>query len=265
MSFTCGTCWRDFYSEGSREQHLDARGHGIPEHECDRCPKYFGSRAAVVQHMNDKNHWKYQCGNCVETWPTQEALVDHEIGTHLFCSNCQRYFTSSNNIKMHLNSHIHRGFNVHCPFCTKSYATAGGLSHHLENGSCTRAPQLDRDTFYNLVRSKDPNGLISKNLIGWHGSATYEANDLAWNGMAWECYFCHGRFRSRHSLNQHLASPAHQQALYHCPLRGTCGREFTTFAGLMNHLESESCGYTRFENVQVIAENLVRSDRRIGF
>lgn len=60
---------------------------------------------------------------------------------------------------------------------------------------------------YRLVRGKDPCGLISKNLIGWTGSAQYEASDRAWNGAAYECYLCHRAFNLLAGLNQHLNSP----------------------------------------------------------
>ncbi|KAI1385410.1 uncharacterized protein F4822DRAFT_412972 [Hypoxylon trugodes] len=263
---TCGTCWRQFRNTYARQQHMDALDHDVPEHECDRCTLYFMSRSAVVNHMNAKNHWYYDCDFCDETWPDTEALEEHEIEEHLYCADCDRSFTSRNNIRMHRNSRIHRGANMECPFCRQCYTSATGLSHHLENGACPRAPSLNREVVYEIVRSKDPGGLISKNLVGWRGNAPYyEATAQAWNGYAYECYLCHRQFGRLESLNQHLSSPAHKQNLYHCPRRISCGREFTTLAGLMNHLESESCGYTKFENVQQSVRGIVSSDRLIGF
>lgn len=44
-----------------------------------------------------------------------------------------------------------------------------------------------------------------------------------------------------------------------------CGKEFKRLAGVMNHLESESCRFTRFENVQSGFRSIVRGDRLIGF
>lgn len=40
-----------------------------------------------------------------------------------------------------------------------------------------------------------------------------------------------------------------QQKLYHCP-GPRCSREFTSLASIINHLESEVCGFVRFEEVQ---------------
>lgn len=55
-----------------------------------------------------------------------------------------------------------------------------------------------------------------------------------------------------------------QQALYNCPNRD-CRKDFTTLAAVMNHLESESCGFIRFENVQRTATDIVSGDRMIRF
>ena len=55
-----------------------------------------------------------------------------------------------------------------------------------------------------------------------------------------------------------------QQKLYHCP-KHTCRKEFTTLAGIINHLESESCGFTRFDNVQRGIEGMISGNRLIGF
>lgn len=81
------------------------------------------------------------------------------------------------------------------------------MTHHLENGTCPEAPQLNRDSIYEFVRSKDPNSLISKKLIRWHGSDQYEATSLAWNGSGYQCYLCSRTFGQLRALNQHLASP----------------------------------------------------------
>lgn len=135
-------------------------------------------------------------------------------------------------------------------FCGTEHGTATGLVHHLESGRCPKAP-LNRDKLYQAVRSRDPTGLISKKLLGWSGSPSYEASEKAWNpsAQAFQCYLCGRLFGQLKSLNQHLSSPAHQQKLYHCP-NGHCDKDFVTLAALINHLESESCKFMRFDAVQ---------------
>ncbi|KAK1585442.1 uncharacterized protein LY79DRAFT_268288 [Colletotrichum navitas] len=276
MPFTCGTCWREFPAGWhSREQHLNATGHQVPSNECDTCDRFFGSSQAVQQHMNALNHWAsdvsdddgpvFECDDCYDCFSDEDDLREHEVQDHYYCDPCDRYFQNHNNIRQHLNSKIHRSGTIECQFCKKSCKTATGLVHHLEQGACPKAP-LDRDKLYQAVRQRDPNGLISKKLLEWHGSPTYKATERAYNSTvrAYECYLCHRHFGALQSLDSHLNSTAHKQALYHCPSRN-CGREYKTLAGVINHLESESCGFMRFESVQRNVEKVVDPRRMIAF
>ncbi|KAI0880510.1 uncharacterized protein GGS22DRAFT_197565 [Annulohypoxylon maeteangense] len=260
---TCGTCGSKFDNYRARLDHMFEWDHDIPEYECDSCFCFFPSYGAVVNHMNWMNHWRFKCHvqGCYESFPTEEVQQDHEAEIHYYCEPCNRTFISYNNIRMHQNSRIHRGLDVPCPHCKKNFVAATGLSHHIESGSCPGAPSSNRDLVFRRIRSKDTNHIISNKLPGWDGSPRYQATALAWNGKAFECYLCHNTYKHLQYLNQHLSSPIHQQNLYHCPKPGACGLLFTTLAGLMNHLESESCGYTKFENVQRSFEPIVYSNQ----
>ncbi|OHE92503.1 hypothetical protein CORC01_12221 [Colletotrichum orchidophilum] len=275
MTFTCGTCWREFPAGWhSREQHFKATGHCEPPYECETCDRYFGSRQAVDQHMNALDHWQesssqgdpeYECHVCHDRFFDEQDRSDHEVQEHHFCEPCDRWFENLNSIRQHLKSKTHLGSNVKCPFCGETRTTATGLIHHLERGGCSNAP-LDRDKLYLAVRQRDPSGLISKKLLEWHGSPTYTATERTYNYDigAYECYLCHRAFTTLPGLNQHLNSPIHQQNLYHCP-NHRCGREFTTLAATINHLESESCDYMRFKAVQKNVEQIFDSRRMISF
>lgn len=168
----------------------------------------------------------------------------------------------------HLNSKAHRGTNVVCPFCKPNYTSASGLLHHLERGACPGAPTLNREKMLKIVRERDPHGVITNKQIEWHKeeNSTYSANSRAFNGNCWECYVCHKGFATVHGLNAHLNSPVHKQKVYHCPnLQSRCGMQFATLAAFFNHLESEKCGFMRFDNVQRQAGNVLRGNRLIAF
>ncbi|KAI3324226.1 hypothetical protein HD806DRAFT_62966 [Xylariaceae sp. AK1471] len=268
MSWNCDTCDRVFGSWQALNQHAAALGHRRelydpdPLYPCDRCGAVYRSEAAVNAHMRTYNHWKYRCSCCSLTGPTEAGIKQHEIEDHLWCSVCSRIFQSYNNIKMHLNSQIHRGKSVKCIFCPLPFTTVAGLAHHLETGSCANAPSLNRDELYKAIRRHDPSGVITKKLIGWQGSTHYEATAQTWNGDYYECYFCHREFNTLPSLNQHLQSPIHQQKLYHCPNPG-CAKEFTSLAAVCNHLESESCSFMRFQDVQGKFQGIMSGNRLI--
>ncbi|KAG8699116.1 hypothetical protein FRC08_005496 [Ceratobasidium sp. 394] len=93
---------------------------------------------------------------------------------------------------------------------------------------------------------------------------SYQATQRAWNGQNYECYLCHKEFRSLNALNQHLASPLHEQATYHCPTLGTgCNLQFKSLGHLFQHIEGGSCGVGRFQVVQDGMKHMMRGVKRI--
>ncbi|KAF4509413.1 hypothetical protein G6O67_003589 [Ophiocordyceps sinensis] len=244
LYFDCGTCGKSFPAgSAARENHLRSTGHSMPANECDCCHRWFGTEQARDQHMRATGHYSNAYSSSSEGYVEEEEAEDDT-----YCYQCQRQFQNNNNLKMHLNSRVHRGRQIKCPFCSRLFTTAAGLAHHLESASCPNASGLGRDGLYRFVRSKDPQGLISKNLIEWTGSSHYEADSGAWNGNGYTT----------------STRPSTKQDLYHCP-NPACRADFKTLAGIINHLESESCRFTKFEHVQQNINNIVSGSRRIAF
>ncbi|UPK96644.1 hypothetical protein LCI18_007579 [Fusarium solani-melongenae] len=185
-----------------------------------------------------------------------------------YCKACDKKFRNENELRMHLNSKTHRGNNVRCPFCTRNYTSATGVVHHLESGSCPRAPKLDRETILGMVRDRDPHGVITNKQIKSHKreDIKYTATRSAYNGSAWECYICHKEFGAVNALSSHLNSPAHNEKVYHCPnTKSRCGKQFVSLAGFFNHLESETCGFMRFAKVQRRVGDVLQGRKLIAF
>ncbi|EPE08389.1 zinc c2h2 finger domain containing protein [Ophiostoma piceae UAMH 11346] len=238
-------------------------------YECDRCDRCFNSPGALDQHQDVKNHYAYECRRCDETWPSSKGRIEHEDEDHNYhhCSQCDRGFNSYNALQNHLRSRIHTGSNVACPFCRRNFATATGVTHHLERGSCPSAQNVNRDSMYKFVRRNDPSGSISKRLLTWDGEPepgpALATADRAWNGSFFQCYICQRQFTKITGLNQHLQSSVHMQQLYHCP-NHECRKDFKTLAALVNHFESESCGFMRFGQVQSGISDMVSGQRLLG-
>jgi hypothetical protein len=55
-----------------------------------------------------------------------------------------------------------------------------------------------------------------------------------------------------------------QQKLYHCP-QPSCRREYVSLAAIINHLESEMCGYMKFERVQQDFGTIIDPMQRLAF
>ncbi|OCK82724.1 hypothetical protein K432DRAFT_348567 [Lepidopterella palustris CBS 459.81] len=245
--YECETCTRTFASNRSASQHMNALNHWAPRFDCESCDRDFSSQNAANRHMNAAGHWK-------------PRFPEH------YCHDCEREFDSANNLKMHLNSRVHRGTNIVCPFCKAAFTTASGVSHHLESSTCPRARNLNREAIYQTIKGRDPHGLITQKLLTYTDDSTQTiATTAAWNGSGYECYICHRSFSSLRGLNQHVGSPVHKQKIYHCPGR-QCGRPLVSLAALFSHLESETCGFIRFEKVQQsVGDFLTGGQRLISF
>ncbi|EDU49779.1 Zinc finger protein [Pyrenophora tritici-repentis] len=266
----CGQCDRRFSSWAAARQHMNAVGHVF---ECDFCDLAFYDSRDLEDHQQDEGHYgpRYECEACDEWYDTfariKQHMNSHGHWRNHYCNDCNKGFENENNLQIHLNSRIHRGSNITCPFCKRGFATATGVTHHLETGSCSKARQLNRDTILAEVRRRDPNQLITKKLLTYPESgSSITATSASYNcdTLLYECYLCHKGFRELKSLNAHVNSPVHKEKVYHCPGRA-CAREFRALAALFNHLESESCGAVRFDAVQRNVRGFLSGKRMIGF
>jgi hypothetical protein len=55
-----------------------------------------------------------------------------------------------------------------------------------------------------------------------------------------------------------------QTNLYHCPQR-SCRQDFASLATIINHLESETCGFTKFDKVQKQFNAIIEPSRLLTF
>ena len=190
-------------------------------------------------------HW-VECSKCTYIFKDEESLADHEDEAHPqnYCEECQRQFQNLNNLNQHLKSSFHVGKNAKCPWCSQKFTNLTGICLHLESGSCSSG--INREKINKYCRQVDPGHIFTNKQIGWyndHDKTPDMATGAAWDGSRYRCYLCQNGFGTLRALNQHLSSPAHQQKIYHCP---RCRREYVALSGLINHLESESCGAFRF-------------------
>ena len=172
----------------------------------------------------------------------------------MYCAPCKRTFKDNNALRHHLRSTLHQGRTVDCPMkgCAKSFVSRAALVLHLESGACPS--RVTRAMVNRIVAALDTGNVITnpaRLLSGGSGADVTGswATERAWNGAQYECYLCHRKFATLPRLNQHLASPAHAEKMYRCPvvLRG-CGAEFRTLSGFCQHMESEQCGVHRFKD-----------------
>ncbi|KAL9046034.1 MAG: hypothetical protein Q9206_007177, partial [Seirophora lacunosa] len=256
-------CGRSFTQNGIRN-HLDNSAYHENEIECRWCFARWPTHAGKARLAHEQSeHW-LSCDSCAYIFSSQAALDEHKDEEHPpnYCYGCKRRFPNLNNLNMsldtftngasarqHLKSSTHTGKNAKCPWCPSKFTNLTGVCLHLESGACPSG--INRQQIDQYCRQVDPDHFFTTKQIGWHpdddSSSTtmpLATGSAAWDGSCYRCYLCPNGFRSVKALNQHLASPAHRRKIYHCP---RCRREYAALSGLVNHLESESCGRFRFE------------------
>ncbi|KAJ3567536.1 hypothetical protein NP233_g6304 [Leucocoprinus birnbaumii] len=190
------------------------------------------------------------CYSCNRSFVNNAALNSHLAfsSAHNWCFVCSRDFSSENALAQHNASPAHRGRTFQCPFCTSMFKTPSSIAMHIESG-CHR---INRHQVTAAIHKLNivPQISISHRIEGPQGPPTrlitYSANERAFNGHAYECYLCHRTFKSLDRLNQHLNSSTHDDLEFRCP---HCASEFQLISGLVQHIESESCGIARFNEV----------------
>ncbi|KAF5878845.1 putative zinc finger protein [Botrytis fragariae] len=232
---------------------------------CHPCDRWFGSDRSYNQHVENSNVHRedqhessdeepeFECLGCDNWYWTNMAREEHHVHEHgdRYCQPCNRMFRNENNLMQHLHSRIHQGASMKCPFCPTQYPTASALIIHLESGRCPSGS--NRQKINAEIRRLDRDHVITTRLIEYpSSSSTNIATSRSWNGSQFECALCYRGFNTLQGLNSHLKSPVHQQKMYKCP-GARCGKEFIALSGLVQHVESESCGVMRFSKVQSTA------------
>ena len=150
---------------------------------------------------------------------------------------------------------MHRPRSIPCfaQTCPSKFKTPSGLAQHVE-GNCNKL-SITRHHVTAAVQALHMTPAISlrpaiegfapappRPLIAYHASQL----QIAFNGNRYQCQICNKTFLSLYSLEAHLNSPVHDEDEFKCP---KCERQFSLVSGLVQHLESASCGLSGIEDV----------------
>ncbi|KAF8655369.1 hypothetical protein AX16_003066 [Volvariella volvacea WC 439] len=258
--WVCWDCDIDFLSWAALKEHYVQS----PRHSyCQYCDTHFDDDDDLETHYEDSH---YYCSRCRKVFKNEHGLKEHrrQSPNHNYCAACNREFTSANNLQNHLNSSIHQPKSVPClaPECNQWFVSRSAMVSHLESGCCISG--VTRARVNDFVRRMDQHNVITNpsRLLTDGTEVQYIANQRAWNGLAYECYICHNEFSTLPRLNQHLNSPRHQAEMYFCPL-AICGAQFRVLSGLLQHIESERCGISKFKTVRNTLDHVFSSGQRL--
>ncbi|KAF8456144.1 hypothetical protein BDZ91DRAFT_745858 [Kalaharituber pfeilii] len=243
----CRDCDRYFHTQHSLQQHLDTAAVHQPVYYCEPCNKHFPDAHALDQHEeNSIKHlrrvWEYVCEQCKWGCDTEDEMDDHDEDCHFYCRVHKLHFDNENNLRQHLASKAH-GVNRQCPACRCRFPTITAVTLHMEAGTC--AGGYNRHKVDRKIHEADRKGIITNRKLidygNWQPEPDVWATENAWNGYAYECYFCDSEYPTLSKLNGHITrrhAEKRTEKLYHCP----CGKQFKYFSALMGHVEFGNCG-----------------------
>ncbi|EIN10289.1 hypothetical protein PUNSTDRAFT_142347 [Punctularia strigosozonata HHB-11173 SS5] len=291
----CNDCERDFqlYS-GLRSHWIQSNSH----HFCTVCNTDFDDDDELEEHHQHEHYWckfcddtgfedetdleehqreeHYRCDACDEAFETFTEMQQHWEDSHWYCRACDKHFNNENNLKAHLNSSKHKPKTIECPFkglkkgCKQTFISLSAVALHLEAGKCpSGAARRMIDEW--MVKNDTKHLITNPRLRITDGSYTpppkYKATPRAWNGTAYECYFCNATFTTIPQLDQHLESPKHAsgtvngEKIYRCP-NISCRTEFSTLSGAVQHIEFGSCGIRKMKGVERAIDAFVEGFRK---
>ncbi|KAH8823717.1 hypothetical protein DL96DRAFT_235611 [Flagelloscypha sp. PMI_526] len=253
---TCKFCNCQFPSGSALNIHI----RGKPNHGyCPVCQRVFVNTQALNQHLSSATLHRGEreeryCQFCDREFVNAQSLWQHRSSSHNhhWCYKCPKDFPSVDMLTQH-NSTVHKVNDLKCPLCSQMFAAPSAIAQHIESGGCSS--KITRHHVTRAVQSLkiSPTITVTQLIEGPSplpkGTITYHATELAWNGNAYECYLCHKTCRKLSHLNDHFNSAAHDDDEFQCP-GPKCGSKFALVSGLIQHIESGSCGVSKFQEVK---------------
>ena len=229
---------------------------------------------------------KFKCINCKFEAETQEELKEHDVEHHttIECNICKKTFTSTSEVKTHLEEehkteefkcndcthsfksedeltkHVEKEHDIqvtyHCTRCVNVFHTQSDLQAHTVSHHSTKCPLCDQtftDNNYFLEHMKNEHApscdicnlrFENKELLEKHA----EQEHISYNSF--ECSSCNKRFRNNDLLEQHIKNTHNTE-----PAHTHCGEDFVTEKELDRHeeivhttnvgpYECRMCGFT---------------------
>jgi hypothetical protein len=202
--------------------------------------------------------------NELKVHETTALLIAHLLECHAYCATCKIHFLNTAHLKSHiLGKHTDRSFICVGDRCYKKFKLISGLTSHLESGACKSG--ATRIVVNRVVVRLDAHNVITNPNRLITGPDGYEppestrllATEISWNGSSYGCFLCPSTFTSLKGLNMHLESQKHDEAIYRCPNKEHCRKEFKALSILCSHIQNNKCGVMQLQYATEAMESLV--------
>ncbi|KAF9029930.1 hypothetical protein BDZ89DRAFT_1065029 [Hymenopellis radicata] len=251
---TLSSCPRNIFEhEESLVEHYVK--HASAHFYCIECKIKFAHDYAIEQHFNaaaahksptrdDSTNEGFYCTPCQRSFSSEFNRRRHLATNtrHNYCFQCSKDFESEHALEVHTKSFAHKPRDIACPCgCDKAFKLRSSVLDHLASGQCANLPRIGRREVNASARSAGVPGVISPTGGTYERNWPTVATERSYNPVkrVYECFVCEKEFPLLNSLNQHLASGAHDRSHYRCT-RKRCGQEFRGLSDYVRHLEDEA-------------------------
>ena len=210
----CDQCPKIFSSKGFLKNHLFYHTKPKTLSKCNMCDKTYHKEQSLEQHIKwHKGQKDYQCSECNKLFSQSGNLKSHIQSIHrterpFKCSLCDQSFKQTDGLKRH--SKIHSGWvkKFECDLCFKAFARPSQLKTHLVIHSDKRAFKCDFD-------GCDKTFNLRQSLRG---------HKITHSGLKpFQCETCKLNFSAKKSLRNHIQG-IHKKEKSHSCLK--CDKSF---------------------------------------
>jgi KRAB domain-containing zinc finger protein len=134
----CSLCDKSFKQKDSLNCHIKRHGVVEKKFQCDVCHKTFAKQAECMTHSaihSEKRSFKCEFGGCDKAFKISQSLRVHKV-THsglkpYQCQICENWFSAKKGLKSHIQG-VHKKEKSHaCSQCDKSFFKSWDLKLHL--------------------------------------------------------------------------------------------------------------------------------------
>lgn len=200
---------------------LDASG--ITKFTCKHCFRTYKTTSNMLIHQCPSlpPPQSSQCPECLSIFVNQQTLVAHRkthIADTLWCSLCDKKFTTIAGLKYHLKTHTGTK-TISCPFCQLKFMANGNLQSHIRTVHSTVRPYACSECEQSFTRGYH----LKRHITSIH----QKKRDF-------ECGVCNRRFLQQSHLTQHAWQHTGIKP-FQCE---QCEASYTSRSALNKHLRS---------------------------
>lgn len=127
---SCCICQKKFARFENLKKHLVTFHHNTKKISCDLCPKFYFTKAAILNHMRGHGKNFFSCNICDYRTPAKGHFQRHKLkhSVKVACPICKKQVAVLNE---HMKAHTQT--KKPCPICGKLFCKSSSMKNHLKS------------------------------------------------------------------------------------------------------------------------------------